>query len=140
MAVRRHGYRGYIASRAVRGQSTPQHVQNLVVRDYARRNGLAFKLSATEYAMESCYMILESVFEELDTLEGIVCFSIFMLPRRAERRRRIYERVLGAGCSLHGALENLSVGAPEDIPALEDMFLVDQFVTHAPPEIRDGLR
>jgi sporadic carbohydrate cluster protein (TIGR04323 family) len=47
----RHGHRGYIASRPVRGQDWPQHVQNLVVRDYAQRNGLHYLLSATEYAM-----------------------------------------------------------------------------------------
>ncbi len=61
----RHGHRGYIASRAVRGQVWPQHVQNLVVRDYAQRNDLHYLLSATEYAMEACYMNLEAVLEEL---------------------------------------------------------------------------
>ncbi len=55
------GHRGYIASRPVRGQEWPQHVQNLVVRDYAQRNGLHYLLSATEYAMDACYMNLETV-------------------------------------------------------------------------------
>ena len=58
------GYRGYIASRPVRGTSTPQHVQNLVIRDYAARSGLDFKLSATEYAMDGCYLMLEAVLDE----------------------------------------------------------------------------
>ena len=56
----RFGYRGYIASRPVRGLAQPQHVQNLVVRDYASRAKLPYLLSATEYAMPGCYMVLES--------------------------------------------------------------------------------
>ena len=36
----RSGWRGYISPRPVRGSRTPQHVQNLVIRDYAQRNGL----------------------------------------------------------------------------------------------------
>ena len=136
----RRGYRGYIASRPVRGQRTPQHVQNLVVRDYAQRNGLYFKLSATEYAMPSCYVILESVLDELVSLEGIICFSLFMLPEGTERRARIYDRVLEQGSSLHGAVENLAIHAPEDIAPIEDIFLVDRFAAKALPDLRDGLR
>lgn len=140
MAQNREGYRGYIASRPVRGQTTPQQVQNLVVRDYARRNGLSYKLSATEYAMPSCYMMLNSVLDELPSLEGIVCYSIFMLPQRAARRSEIYARVLDAGCALHAALEGLAIAAPEDADRVEDLFLVDQFAATRPLELGHGLR
>ncbi len=136
----RHGFRGYIASRPVRGARTPQHVQNLVVRDYAERHGLHFKLSATEYAMPSCYMVLEAVLDELDSLEGIVCFSLFMLPERAERRREVYRRVLEHGCSLHGALENLAIGEAADVSRVEDIFLVDRFAASSLSELAHGLR
>ena len=116
----RVGYRGYIASRPVRGQTWPQHVQNLVVRDYAQRNGLHYLLSATEYAMAGCYMNLQTVLDEVEAVEGVICFSLFMLPRRSER-------VLEAGAELHGALENLPVRSPEDVARLEDVFMVDRF-------------
>ena len=135
-----HGYRGYIASRPVQGERTPQHVQNLVIRDYAGRHGLYFKLSATEYAMSSCYMMLNSVPDELDLIEGVICFSLFMLPERAERRMSVYDRVLGKGCSLHGALENLAIHGPEDVPRIEDIFLVDRFAARSTPEFASGLR
>ena len=123
----RVGYRGYIASRPVRGQTWPQHVQNLVVRDYAQRNGLHYLLSATEYAMAGCYMNLQTVLDEIESIEGVICFSLFMLPQRPEPRRDVYERILDAGAELHGALENLSVRSPEDVARLEDMFMVDRF-------------
>ncbi len=109
----------------MRGQLWPQHVQNLVVRDHARRNGLDFLLSATEYAMDGCYMTLETVLDEVDRVEGVILFSVFMLPRRAERRWRIYERVLGAGADLHGALEGIVVRDEDDVRRLEDILLLD---------------
>jgi sporadic carbohydrate cluster protein (TIGR04323 family) len=123
----RFGHRGYIASRPVRGQTWPQHVQNLVIRDYAQRNSLDYLLSATEYAMDGCYMNLETVLGELDEIQGVIAFSLFMLPRRAEKRQRLYERIFAAGADLHGALEGMAVRNLEDVARLEDIFLVDHF-------------
>ena len=33
----RSGHRGYIGARPLNGSRTPQHVQNIVIRDYAKR-------------------------------------------------------------------------------------------------------
>lgn len=115
--------RGYIASRPVMGERTPQHVQNLVVRDYARRRGLTFTLSATEYAMPNCFMIFEQVLDDLPHLEGIICFSLFMLPDDASRRAGIWRRVREAGGSLHFALEGLTVACDADFHRVEDIWL-----------------
>ena len=123
----RAGYRGYVASRPVRGQTTPQQVQNLVIRDYASARGLLFKLSAVEYAMPGCTMMLEEVLAELPRLEGFICFSMFMLPEQAKRRREVYRRVLAAGASLHAALENLALTNESDVGRLEDLFQVERF-------------
>lgn len=123
----RSGFRGYIASRPVREQLAPQHVQNVVVRDYALRNGLDYKLSAVEYAMPGCYLMLETVLAELPKLEGIIFYSVFQLPTNASRRHDVYERVLRSGASLHGAIESFSLSRASDVNRLEDMFLVDHF-------------
>ena len=129
----RYGFRGYIASRPVRGLLQPQHVQNIVVRDYAARNKLPYLLSAAEYAMPGSYMVLQSVLESLPTLQGIICYSLFMLPQRPERRQDIYDRIFEAGCTLHGALEGVAVNGPEDVAMLEDIFMVDRFAATAVP-------
>ncbi len=121
-----NGYRGYIATRAVRDSRVPQHVQNLVVRDYAQRNGFEYLLSAVEYAMPSCFMVLETVLEELPELEGVICYSLFMLPEDAVQRRKIYRRILDAGCTLHGAVENTAIRTEDDIRKMEDIFMVDE--------------
>ncbi|MEZ2249091.1 LIC12192 family sporadic carbohydrate cluster protein [Microcoleus sp.] len=115
------GYRGYIISRPVRGVSYPHRVQNLVVRDYATRHNLAYKLSATEYAMSGCYMMLYDVLAELPQLEGIILFSLFMLPHRIESRLEIYDRILGAGCKLHAALEEMVLQDRSEIENFEEM-------------------
>lgn len=117
----RQGYRGYIASRPVGGSRVAQSLQNLAVRDYAARHGLPFLLSATEYRMPGCYMVLEQVLDEAPRLNGIICFSLFMLPTRRQRRADIWHRVLTAGCTLHGALEGISVAGTADIHRVEDL-------------------
>ncbi|MEG5053890.1 MULTISPECIES: LIC12192 family sporadic carbohydrate cluster protein [unclassified Microcoleus] len=118
---KKSGYRGYITSRPVRGVSYPHRVQNLVVRDYATRHKLAYKLSATEYAMSGCFMMLSDVLAELPQLEGIILFSLFTLPQRTESRLGIYDRILGAGGELHAALEEMVLQDRSEIENFEEM-------------------
>jgi len=115
------GYRGYIVSRPVREVSYPHRVQNLVVRDFATRHNLLYKLSATEYAMPGCYMMLSDVLAQLPQLQGIILFSLFVLPRRAEERWAIYDRILEAGCELHAALEEMVLKDRSEIESFEEM-------------------
>jgi len=126
------GYRGYITSRPVRDSHFPQRVQNLVVRDYAQRRKLPFRLSLTEYAMPGCSMMLESLLGELDTLDGIILFSAFTLPADRERRKGVYQRVLAAGKTMHAALENLVVRTPADVARWDDIIEVDAILPSTP--------
>lgn len=126
------GYRGYVTARRILGEHTPQHVQNLVLRDYARQHGLLYKLSATEYTMPGCYMMLEQVLEELPQLDGVLCYSLFMLPRRRERRAAVWRRVLDAGCRLVSVLEGQVVADGTDVARVEDIWAVRQALPHCP--------
>ena len=125
----KNGYRGYIASRPIRGQSTPQHIQNLVIRDYARRNNLFFKLSATEYSMQNSSIILEGVLNELFKLEGVILFTMFQLPLNKIYRKTVYERLFNNDCILHAASENLQMKNYNDISRWENIILVNKFVS-----------
>jgi sporadic carbohydrate cluster protein (TIGR04323 family) len=126
------GFRGYIASRPVRGTHFPQRVQNLVVRSYAARHHLAFKLSLAEYAMPGCFMMLETLLDELPGLAGIITFSMFMLPSRRSGRERLYARVIDRGAQLHAALEETAIRSDADIPLFEDTIQVAAALTRAP--------
>lgn len=125
----RAGHRGYIGARPLNGSRTPQHVQNIVIRDYARRKNLQFLLSAVEHIMPGSYMILEDLLDELPRLNGIICYSIFMLPPDERRRREVYDRVLREGCNLHAAVEEIAIASNDDIGAVEDILLVNKYAT-----------
>jgi len=128
----RAGYRGYIGARPLNGNRTPQHVQNIVIRDYARRKNLHYLLSAAEHIMPGSYMILEDLLDELPRLNGIICYSIFMLPSDERRRRDIYDRVLRESCELHAAVEEIAITSKDDIQAVEDILLVSKYATILP--------
>ena len=53
-------------------------MQNLVIRDYCKKQGLQYLLSATEYAMANSHLILQQVLNELPKLDGIVFYSLFL--------------------------------------------------------------
>jgi sporadic carbohydrate cluster protein (TIGR04323 family) len=131
----RAGYRGYIGSRPVLGNRTPQAVQNLVIRDYCQRNSLPYLLAAAEYTMPHCYMMLNEVLAELPRLQGIVCYTLFMLPESAERRREIYRRILAAKATLHAAIEGQVLRVADDVGRLEDIWLVQQALARAPKSL-----
>lgn len=132
------GFRGYIGSRLYGGQRTAQHIQNLAIRDYAARHGLRYLLSATEYSMRNCYMMLEDVLNQIQACEGIILFSMHMLPRSPDYRRQVYERVLECGRELHTAQEEIAVRSFFDADRLEETLLIQQAIeANSPPRFED---
>jgi sporadic carbohydrate cluster protein (TIGR04323 family) len=126
----RRGLRGYIGSRPYFGSRAPQHVQNLVIRDYCLRIEKPFLLSATEYAMPNCFMMLERVMQEITEIEGIVLYSLFMLPKNRERRERIWDNVLTEGAVLHAAIEGYAIITEEDTRRAEDIWRIHEAMPH----------
>ena len=121
MSSGQKGYRGYVFSRPVDAHRVPQHIQNLVIRDYAQRRKLHYLLSATEYAMADCYLVLEQVLADLAALDGVILYTMFMLPQVAADRVRIYRKVLAAGCRLHSAVEGFALADEADIERWENV-------------------
>lgn len=99
--------RGYIFSRPFMGERVPQHVQNLVIRDYCNRNDLQYLLSATEYAMAGSYLIHEQVMNDLADIDGITAYSVFQLPENASHRKKIYQQIINLKKTYHFAVEGL---------------------------------
>ncbi|MEK7233797.1 MAG: LIC12192 family sporadic carbohydrate cluster protein [Elusimicrobiota bacterium] len=121
MKIQKKGWRGYVFSRAINGQMIPQRVQNLVLRAYAEQKELQYLLSATEYHMPDSFMILNSLSAALPGLEGLLFYSINMLPGTTEGRRRLYDALFSAGCGLRFALEELAVSNENDVALIEDL-------------------
>ena len=127
--------RGYIFARPFMGERAPQHVQNIILRDYCTKRGHDLLLSASEYAMPDSYMILESVLDDLTNIDGIVFYSLYQLPMQPEKRRSVYSRVLEADKSLHFAVEGMSIFRQEDVDSVEQCLLVKATLDHCVAEI-----
>ena len=89
------------------GERVPQHVQNLVIRDYCKKIGIQYLLSATEYSMAGSHMILQQIMEELPQLEGIVFYSLFLLPEQKKERDRVCKVILENKKTIYFAVEGL---------------------------------
>lgn len=124
---KRSGYRGYIGCRPIFGNRVPQNIQNLVIRDHCQRRGLSFQLSAVEYAMPGCFAILEDVVAEMPKRQGMVCYSLFMLPGATDRRLDVCRRILAVGAEIHCAVEDLCLASESDLERAEDLWRLQQF-------------
>ncbi len=111
--------RGYIFSRPFMGERVPQHVQNLVIREYCKQHDLRYLLSATEYSMTDSHLMLEAILDELPKLHGIVAYSLFQLPESDWARNRILDRIVTEQKTLHFAVEGLNVQSVDDHQRIE---------------------
>lgn len=101
--------RGYIFSRPFLEERVPQHVQNIIIRDYCKRNNFEYLLSATEYAMPNSEIMLRQIVNELDGIDGIVAYSIFQLPQSNISRSYIIHKILEKKKEIHFACENMHI-------------------------------
>ncbi len=132
MVKNRHGYRGYVTCRPFGGLQIPVPVQALVMRDYCARNGLMYKLHVNENIFPNSYVVLEGLLNELGIYEGILATSMFMLPARPARRRKIYRCILEQGASLHFVLEDVVITKPADIEPVEEVLSISALLPQAP--------
>lgn len=116
--------RGYVFSRSFLGERVPQHVQNIVIRDYCDKNSLHFLLSASEYAMVNSHLIFTLLLEELTAIDGIALYSVFQLPFETEQRELIYKKMLSLGKTLYFCVEGLRISNEEDKERIENIWLV----------------
>ena len=127
---RQKGYRGYIFSRPFMGERVPQHVQNIVIRDYCFKKNIHYLLSATEYAMENSALILRQLINDLPSVNGIVAYSIFQMPENDIERQSIFNRILSSKKEIHFAVEGLSLYDDESYINIENIWQVKKTLPH----------
>ena len=140
MTAARSGYRGYVSCREFGGFRIPVPVQTTVLRDYCARNKLIYKLHVNENEFPHSYMVLDGMMNELDGLEGILVFSMFMLPQRAERRRAVYQRIFETGIELHLVLENFVIRQAKDTEPVEEILSASALLRFCPTRLGDAPR
>ena len=138
MAGNRQGYRGYVTSRGFGQYRIPVPIQSLALRDYCQRNGFVYVLPVNENVFPNSYMVLEGMIQNLSDFEGIVMCSMHMMPQRAERRRKVYQRILDQGCSVHMLFESVVIKGPEDIEQAEELLLLNQIAARLPKDLPLG--
>lgn len=106
------------------GERVPQHVQNIVIRDYCSRNNIQYLLSATEYAMKDSSLILKQLINELPNIDGIVAYSLFQMPEDDTDRDGIFKKILSSNKQLHFAVEGLSLYDGLSCKRIEDIWKV----------------
>ena len=81
--------KGYIFSRPFFKERAPQHIQNIIIRDFCKNNNLHYSLSAVEFTMEESFKTLNEIINNMKNLDGIVAYSLFQLPVNDEVRQKI---------------------------------------------------
>ena len=119
-------FRGYGCSAMKQGEFIPQRIQNMMIRQYAESRDFQFLLTAFEYNMDDCFMMLRSVLKTLEGVDGIIFFSLRQLPESAIDRKQIYDAVLAEGKELHFALEQMAITSHGDLENLEDIIHIRQ--------------
>ena len=85
--------RGYNFSRPFLGERVPQHVQNIVIKEFCNKEKLNYLLSVTEYSMKNSSYILNQLMNELKYLDGIVAYSVFQMPYEDLKRTKISNKI-----------------------------------------------
>jgi sporadic carbohydrate cluster protein (TIGR04323 family) len=138
VTANRSGYRGYVSCRSFGGLRIPVPVQALVLRDYCARHGYLYKLHANENSFPNSYLVLEGMIEELDRCEGLLATSMFMMPKREERRQQIYDAILSKGASLHFVLEDIVIRKPSDIEPVEEILSIHNLLPAAQQDVAEA--
>ena len=116
--------RGYNFSRSFMGERVPQHVQNIVIRDFCNKRKFNYLLSATEYSMKNSFYILNQLVEDLKDLYGIVAYSVFQLPYNDQKRLKLLNKILKKKKKIFFACEEIKMASKKDLQIIENIWLV----------------
>lgn len=112
------------------GERVPQHVQNIVIRDYCKKLNLTYLLSATEYAMPGSDFVFQQIISNLDEIDGIVLYSMFQLPENENSRNKIYDTFLSKGKKMYFSVESIEAKNSLDFERIEMIWKIKK-VTEA---------
>ena len=97
------------------GERAPQHVQNIVIKDFCKNNSLEYSLSVSEYKMENSFLILNDLLKKMRNIDGIVAYSLFQLPTDNNKRNHILKKIINKKKFICFAVEKITVSKIKDI-------------------------
>ena len=96
-------------------ERAPQHVQNIVIRDFCNKNSLRYLLSASEYKMRNSFLILKGIVSNMRDIDGVVAYSVFQLPSNNNYRNEILNKIVKKGKTIFFAVEQMKVSNKKEI-------------------------
>lgn len=117
-------FRGYVSSRPINGNVIPQSLQNLKIRDYAKSKNLNFKLSITEYRMKKTFFALNSLKNELNSINGVIFFSIYQLQEDKNKRNEFLKLFIKKKKIIYFALEDIRVKTIKEINEIDMIYFL----------------
>ncbi len=116
--------KGYIFSRPFMGERVPQSIQNLVLRDYCKRNNFVYELSTVEYCMEDSFIHLNNLIKNINLYSGILSYSLFQLPVDLNKRSHLLKKIVSHKKTFHFAIENQFVSSNKDVDKINDFWAI----------------
>jgi len=116
--------KGYIFSRPFFGERAPQHIQNIILREYCKKKNYNFELSNTEYSSVGNSKILMNILNNLKKYDGLIFYSLYQLPENFTERIKVYKKIYTQKKEIHFALENKKVSKKEEFNYLEKIYLL----------------
>ena len=129
-------FKGYLSSRSlINGEFETQKIQNLVVREVCKYNSYDLQLSSVEYIMNDCYMILNTLIDNLKIYDGVVFFSLFQMPYDEKKRMFIYNKFIKRKKIIFFANEKIELKNKNDILLCENIIKVTKILKFTPKTI-----
>ena len=111
--------RGYIFSRSFFGERVPQHIQNIVIREFCKKNKLNYNLSLVEYAMKGSYTMFNQIVDEIENFHGVVLYSLFQLPESNTIRNNLCKKLLKKNKKIYFACESRVVQSELELKKID---------------------
>lgn len=123
--------KGYMTSLEVNGSRFSHRIQNILIREYCTRIQSTYLFSLTEVSVLGAYFVLKDLLQIKEQYDGVVFFSLTMLPNQLEQRRAVY-RLIEAQKEIHFCMEQLAIRNTTDIDRIENILSVRQTLAQVP--------
>jgi sporadic carbohydrate cluster protein (TIGR04323 family) len=108
------------------GERVPQHVQNIIIKDYCDKNNYNYLLSVTEYTMKNSFLMLEKLINDLINVDGVILYSLFQLPEQSKYRTEILNRIINKKKIIIFACEQIKITLKKEIKRAEVIWSIKQ--------------
>jgi len=120
--------KGYNFSRDFMGERVPQHVQNIVIKDFCNKNNLSLQLSATEYVMKDSFLIFHELISNINDLHGVVSYSLFLMPENDGERTKIFKKIIKKKKVIYFAVENMKIENISDLEKINNIWKIKKIL------------